>query len=1188
MMRSLRMSGRMSGRISEASLRERLLVLTMLTSAIGMALGYTAFFLYDVSSLKEHKVADLQATADLVATNATAALAFEDSDGGSRLLEALRTRPDIRRAVLFRADDTVLAFYLRKDLRWEYAVPERPPKELFWGKGFVSVYSPVNTSSHTVGALYVEAGLKDLRERERRFLQVISLIAVVSLVLVYFTTVALQRSISGPILELAGLARAIAANQSYTRRAPMLVGRELRQLGADFNQMLDEIERRDAELQEARDTLEHRVAERTLEVEGQMAERRRAESELQQRTAFLNTLIASSPIAIVAIDSLSRISLANPAFHILFGYAPSETNGQLLGAITVPRKEREKVRDEFAALTTAVHKTTKRRHKSGKLLDVEIHIVPLDVQGQPIEYLVLYQDITQRVESEKAIRDSEQLFRTFSSAAPVGIFVADDQGSTSYINKRWLEMADASEVEAMGFGWKEYIHPNDRERVMNEYLSAVAARTLFTCHYRIVTKTGRCTRVETIAREIPSAEGASRRYIGAAQDVTERYEAAERLLQAKEAAEAASVAKSQFLANMSHEIRTPMNGILGMTELTLDTELTAEQREYLSMVKSSTESLLSIINDILDFSKIEAGRLELERVPFSLMDCIESALQPLALRAQEKGLDLAWSLYPEAPEWVYGDPTRVRQVLVNLAGNAIKFTRSGRVTVRVERRQTAGPDEGLRFSVSDTGIGIPPEKHRTIFDSFAQADSSTTREFGGTGLGLSISARLVKLMGGQMELVSAVGKGSTFSFTVNLPVAALPPSAGLQIVPALAGKRVLVVDDNEVNLLLLKRLLPQWGLVPAAASSGSSALETFERSLQTDERFAVVLMDRNMPGMNGYECAEKMRQMEGASNPSINLAILMLSSGPGPEDRVRGAALNISHYLTRPMRRTILHRAILEALHVSGADAHGSREIPEEPANAGMRLLLVEDNSVNQKLALRLLEKMGHRVSLAVNGRQAAEMVEREPFDLVLMDIQMPVMSGLEATRIIRASKNSCVRRLPIVAMTANAMAGDEQKYLEAGMDGYLSKPIRRDVLRAELERFSGGANNAAAPTVEREAPGDGESFNYSELLERVDHDRELLKELLEIFQRDFPAHRQELMDAAAAGDMKRVAATGHTLKGMFANLAAGRAASLAANLERIGKAAETEGLADAVQALERETAALRPLLDSCLLEVCR
>jgi PAS domain S-box-containing protein len=442
------------------------------------------------------------------------------------------------------------------------------------------------------------------------------------LALIYFLTAALQKTITRPIVELAQLARVVATHQKYSERAPELTGRELRQLGADFNHMLEEIERRDAALQEARDQLENRVAERTLEVEGQMEERRRAEQELEKRTAFLNTLIASAPIATVVTDRGGTITLTNPAFQNLFGYTAGESQGRRLTSLIVPDALREQVRAEFrsSAVLQPMQRIGRRMAKDGNLIDVEVQVVPLGPSEYPTEFLILYQDITQRARSEKAIRESEQLFRTLSTAAPVGIFVADEAGSCSFFNQRWLEMAEMSETEALGLGWKSAVHPDDLDRVYQEYMATTNAGGIFQASYRYLTKSGRCRHVETITRAIPASDGMAGRFIGVVQDVSEKYETAERLRLAKESAEAASVAKSEFLANMSHEIRTPMNGILGMTELALETALSTEQREYLEMVKVSAESLLSIINDILDFSKIEAGHLEIECVPFSLMD----------------------------------------------------------------------------------------------------------------------------------------------------------------------------------------------------------------------------------------------------------------------------------------------------------------------------------------------------------------------------------------------------------------------------------------------------------------------------------------------------------------------------------------------------------------------------------------
>jgi PAS domain S-box-containing protein len=1172
----------------QPSLRHRLLLTAMLSSGLAMSLAYIAFSLFDFRMAQERKTLELQLYAELVETDATKALAFGDRTEGERMLQVLAKHADVRRAILFRNDRSVLANYERGDLRGGNAVPIRAPKELTWRRGVVAVDLPILTASHPVGTLYLEVGLEDLRKRGRLFGELTAGVAAASLLLVYFLSSGLQRSISGPILELAGLARTVASTRRYSERSRELPGRELGQLSADFNNMLEEIERREAELQEARESLENRVTERTLEMEGQIAQRFRAERELQERTAFLDTLIVRNPNPVLVIDQEARITLSNPAFGTLFGYSQEESAGRHLYDLVAPSGERE---DILASLRGLVYpnmrqRRVQRKHKNGQLLDLDLQVVALDMKNRPQEFLILYLDITQRLKSEKALRESEELFRTLSRSAPIGIYVADDQGRNEYMNERLLEMMGMTAEEATGLGWRRSIHPDDVERVYAGFQTAVRAQSFFTASYRMITNSGRTVQVEGLARPISSSDGLSKRYIGVVMDVSERYEAAERLSQAVAAAEAANVAKSEFLANMSHEIRTPMNGILGMTELTLDTELTAEQRDYLSMVKNSAEALLGIVDDILDFSKIDAGKLELECVPFSLLDCLENALQPLAVRAQNKGLEMSWSLAAEVPEWVKGDAIRLRQVLLNLVGNAIKFTKSGGVTVRVGQQNSAEQQDTLHFSVSDTGIGIPPEKHRVIFDSFSQADATTTREFGGTGLGLSISARLVQLMGGEIEVASAVGRGSTFSFRVSLPAVAPPALATTLILPELAGKRVLVVDDNDVNLQLLGRLLSQLGMVPELADSGPRALELFAHSLREGPPFSAILMDCNMPEMNGYECAEKIRALEG----SHNVAMVMLSSGRAAENRERTLSLKISRYLTRPVRRETLHRAILEALQVPGRLLHHAQKNPAGRAKTAMRLLLVEDNPVNQQLALRLLERMGHAVGLAVNGKQATEMVERDSFDLVLMDIQMPVMGGLEATRIIRTSKNPRVQRLPIVAMTANAMAGDAEKYLEAGMDGYISKPIRKEMLRAELEKFSGNADEGAdaAPAGEQAGLLEEESFNLSELLERVDNDRELMKELLEIFKKDFPQHREQLLAAVVAGDMKRVGTMGHALKGMFGNLAAGRAASLAANVERIGKGADAAALPAAVQALEAETATLLPLLESCLVEVCR
>jgi len=795
----------------------------------------------------------------------------------------------------------------------------------------------------------------------------------------------------------------------------------------------------------------------------------------------------------------------------------------------------------------------------------------------------LYSDISQRIRAERALKESEELFRTLSAAAPVGIFMDDGYGNCLYVNEHWMEMTEFSAAEAIGRGWFAVVHPEDRERVQREWAVATTTGKLFESEYRYVSKSGNVVRVDVIARAISASGDGSRGYIGVVQDVTERYQTAERLREAKEAAETANKTKSEFLANMSHEIRTPMNGVIGMTELALDTELTSEQREYLGMVKSSADSLLGIINDILDFSKIEAGRLELECVPFSLLDAIEDALEPLALRAQQSSIELTWCVEGEIPELVSGDPTRLRQILINLTGNAVKFTKEGHVSVKAARLDSPVGELAIRFSVQDTGIGIPPEKHKQIFDAFSQADPATTREFGGTGLGLSISARLVKAMGGEMGVHSAIGKGSDFFFMVRFaPVSSDGETQTESFHPDLQHKRVLVVDDNDVNRKLLALLLPKWGMEPVLTSDGFEALAAFAEAIKQDRPFSLVLLDQNMPGMHGYEVAEGIR----AAAPQNGPAILILSSSPTAADAERAKKIGIFRQLSKPLRRASLLEAICQA--IGGAAHFGPRPSigSFQRAKQRLSLLLVEDNAVNQKLGMRMLEKMGHEVTLATNGKQALQTVQSRSFDLIFMDIQMPVLSGVDATRMIRDWETSRGIRTPIIAMTAHAMAGDAEKFLAAGMDAYVSKPIRSGILRAQIDRLT-QTKISQEDIIMNKADHSSESasVNLNELLGRVDNDRELLCELLSIFKQEFPGYLEGLQNAVARGDAAQVARISHTLKGMLASLAATKAAACITRLEQLARAEEVSSLRDALAAFEKEAQGLLPEMDSYLAE---
>ena len=795
--------------------------------------------------------------------------------------------------------------------------------------------------------------------------------------------------------------------------------------------------------------------------------------ELESSEKRSRQILETSFDAFVGMDATGRIVDWNAQAEKMFGWPSSTVAGRLLSETIIPPLHRipydaivAKMLVEGQELVQSKRFEIVASCLNGPEIPVEITISAL-LSEETHKFAVFVRDLSDTKRADEKIREGSELVKLLLDSTPEAIYGIDAAGRCTFCNTACLQLLGyENSTELMGRNMHELIHHTRADGTPYPVQD---------CHIYEAFRMGTGTHIdnEVLWRKNGTrfpAEYWSRpirrgeELIGSVVtfvDVTERRQAEQVLRDAKHAAEAANDAKSTFLATMSHEIRTPMNGILGMTELVLDTDLTIEQRENLGLVRLSAESLLSIINDILDFSKIEAGKLEIEAIPFDLRESLGETMKSLSVRAHQKGLELIYDVQPEVPEALIGDPGRIRQILINLVGNAIKFTEKGEVFITVEEESHEDAVTCLHFRIKDTGVGIPKEKQDKVFEAFSQADGSMARKYGGTGLGLTICTRLVTMMGGAIWVESEPGQGSTFHFTVRVSVQDASALRSEPLQPEqLRNLHALIVDDNFTNRKVLTGMLTRWGMKPTAVEGGRAALQALEVAKSTGRPFPLILLDGQMPEMDGFTLAERIKKDPGL----VGATIMMLTSAGHLGDAARCRELGISAYLVKPIRQGELLQGICDILNLTTQKKAPlvTRHTLREARNRA-RVLLAEDNAVNQTLAVRLLEKRGYIVSVASNGRDAVAALDKKDFDVVLMDVQMPEMDGFEATVAIREKERVTGVHIPIIAMTAHALKGDEERCLSVGMDAYISKPIRTNELFATIERLLGNSHEFGA-----------------------------------------------------------------------------------------------------------------------------
>lgn len=1069
----------------DLSIKNKIISIILLTTSAVTVLITLAGIAYQAIEWRGSTRRELSSLASIIANNTAAALTFQDAKAAEETLSGLRAKPNIFGAYVFTKEGALFAKYPfearhHPDLKLSMLDQEGKPTNhkaclslleaqahSFWDwHGHLEAVVPIILDGQRIGTVVLLSDTSELSAKVRLSFLVGAASFVIALLVALFLSTRLQSLITNPIMKLLSTMKSVSQEKDYALRATKDNEDETGILIDGFNEMLAEIQKRDAELTVYQDHLEEQVAARTAEL--------------------------------------------------------SQTN-QILEA------------------------------------------------------------------RERTIRETEQQWKTILQSIQTGIMIVDAETHTiRYVNELAAKMVGSSTEELLKSVCHHFVCPAEVGKCPISDLG----QTIDKSERVLLTVTGE--RIPIIKSVVPMMMGGRKVLLENFVDIREQKLIEENQRKAKEAAEAASLAKSQFLANMSHEIRTPMNGVLGMTDLLLGTRLNDKQRHFAEAIRISGQTLLSVINDVLDYSKIEAGKTELAYTDFSLREVVEEVTEMLAEQAYTKGLEMACFIRSDVPNALSGDPDRLRQILINLVGNAIKFTDQGEVTITVSQVECTDDTETLRFEVADTGIGIPRAAQPTIFDSFSQADNSMKRKHGGTGLGLAIAKQLCQMMGGEIGVESEVNKGSLFWFTARFGNESQKGRVSDPSHNSLRGLKVLVVDDNTTNRTILEHYLVNWGMEGDSAESAVKALQLLRDAAQQGRPYDLAILDMMMPEMTGIELAHAIRSDSSISN----IQLVMLTSAGMWNSADEARQVGIAAYLTKPVRQSRLFNALAAVMSGEPAPTRDkvTPQLPKEEEHFSVDVLLVEDNVINQEVARAMLEGLGCRIDLASNGLEAIRAVSNKRYDIVFMDCQMPKMDGYEATRTIRTSENGGGYHLPVIALTAHAMEGDQEACLAAGMDGYLTKPFAESQLIAVLKQWVdpkkvGKGNKPASEPAHAKSSSIVDTCSDGESKDKEDHERSFVDssalEKIAALQRDgHPSilHKvitmyfqssadllEKIREAIASGDGPTVNRAAHTLKSSSANLGAFGLADLCKKMELLGKANTLQDAGTLLSSIERQ-----------------